>query len=135
MRKSLILTMVMALVLSASMAFAGLSTTPPNSGVVEYGTVDNAAQSDRNCAFTVSAGGESLSQSYLVSGGSSETAYCDDELASMDQQWQVVVSDGSGQEIARATFSYINGQFQPGQIGEGLTFETGDHSFTLTINK
>ncbi|WP_419785396.1 hypothetical protein [Pseudodesulfovibrio sp.] len=136
MKKMVMLFGVLALVLSASISFAGLvQGSGPNGS--ETATLVNQAPDNRifNCEVSTSMGPDSLTTKITGHGGE-ETYYCDDELADLDQQWTVTVTDESGTTIATATASYTNGQFSPGQIGEGLTFEIlAPNVVKLTVTK
>lgn len=135
MKKMLMLTLTLALALSATAVFAGL-TRSPSGNHDEFATLDNKTQSNRTFNITVICGDESVSDSFLIRPNEPESAFYQGKEAEMPQQWSVVVTDDSGAQISSATFSYDGTNFQPGQIGDGLTFEaTSDNSMTLTATK
>jgi len=131
-----ILMPVLALVLCASAAFAGLTRTPSADSHTEYASLNNVMQSNRTFSITVTCEGETVSDSFLVTPGIPESAYYEGEEAKLPQRWSVKVTDESGAPVTSATLSYDGTNFHPGQIGDGLVFEIpGPYSVKLIVTK
>lgn len=134
MKKLLIPALALALILSASVVFAGLTLTP-SGNADEYATLNNTAEAVRVFKVQVTCERQTVSDSYDIDPNEPETAYYDGPEAEMPQQWSVVVADMAGQQITQCTFTYDGSQFHAGQIGDGLTFEATGRSVTLTVTK
>ncbi|WP_320171119.1 hypothetical protein [Maridesulfovibrio sp.] len=123
MRKTLVLISALVLILSATIAIAGFTKSPSSNGS-ESLAFYNDSTGDRTFNFSVSCSEGGDSESITLSAGTGDQYYYEGELADLDQQWSVTVTDGSGATVTSSTFSYSGGTFTPGQIGEGMSFET-----------
>ena len=135
MKKSSMLPMVLALVLSATAAFAGLTTTPPISGLYATVNVINQSGKARTLKTIVSAPEGAQAQSFTLPAGGVFTCYIQGDAYSY-YTWYFQSFDEQGVKLAEAVVDHRKKNFFPRSISEGIEFESGEENFCkLTLTR
>ena len=139
MKKSLILPMVLALVLSASVVFAGFSASPSPSGDFMVIVMDNTVPDLRvfHCVVT-SDSGQRVEEEFPIRQGGKQTLYYWSEPSDPNQHWEVKITDGvGGKVVGEAVFNYnaSSRAFSPASISSSIRYEAGVGKISLIITE
>ncbi|WP_419785397.1 hypothetical protein [Pseudodesulfovibrio sp.] len=134
MKKLMMLFAALALVLSASAAFAGFSTSPSSDKDVNIHFVNDTDEM-RVVVLTVEFSQGTEKEEILVVPHSYLDAYYSQAM-SADFKFDVLITDKGGEALSEAKLSFSKGKFTPEAIGEGITCEkTAPDRVVLTLKR